>query len=351
MQWWSDFSAAVDRVRHCDLLFKLKFIGVGCIVLSICTEFLSDHRQRVVVDGAASEQIPIISGMPQGTVLGPLLFILYTIEMFELVDNRLFAYADDSRLLTVVFKPADRPAVAASPGTFLRFRSGAITCAWYCILVKLVLYIVVSRSRTVRPPDGDWVLSGVLIGGSPNLDILGMKFDSKLTFEHHVRGIVSLVPQRIGLMRLVKHIFVDTSVLLRCYFPFVLPILEYCSPVWGSAAECHLQLVELQVYSVARLCSDQSFLSVCHRRRVAGLSMLYKVNSNSNNWLFGELPSASTWVRHTELRPHLILWSLKYQGVERPNLHGVSWLPRFECALKKKIQSIWLQNVSFAFVK
>ena len=53
------------------------------------------------------------------------------------------------------------------------------------------------------------------------------------------------------------------------------------------------------MYSVARLCPDLSFFSLCHRRRVAGLSMLNKVNSNSNHCLFSELPSASTRVRHT----------------------------------------------------
>ena len=67
-----------------------------------------------MVDGAASEWIPIISGVPQRSVLGPLMFILYTSEMFELVENRLFEYADDSILLAVVRGPADRPAVAAS---------------------------------------------------------------------------------------------------------------------------------------------------------------------------------------------------------------------------------------------
>ena len=82
-------------------------------MLSICTEFLSD-RGRVVVDGVASEWIQIISSVPLGSLLGPLLFIPYTSEMFELVENRLFAYADDSSLLAVVRKPADRPAVAAS---------------------------------------------------------------------------------------------------------------------------------------------------------------------------------------------------------------------------------------------
>ena len=83
-----------------------------------------------MVDGAASEWIPIISGVPQGSVLGPLLFILYTREMFELVENRLFAYADDTTLLAAVRKSADRPAVAVSLNRDLAWiRSGAITGA------------------------------------------------------------------------------------------------------------------------------------------------------------------------------------------------------------------------------
>ena len=149
-----------------------------------------------------------------------------------------------------------------------------------------------------------WSLHEVSIRASPNLDIFGVKFDRKLTIEDHVRGIVSRVSERIFILRLVKRTFVDTSVLLCCYFAFVLTILEHCSPVWGSAAECHLQLLERQVHSVARLCPDQSFLSLCHRRRVAGLSMLlmvnsYKVNLNFNHCLFSKLPSASSRVRYT----------------------------------------------------
>ena len=61
-----------------------------------------------------------------------------------------------------------------------------------------------------------------------------MKFDSKLKFEEHRHGIVSCVSQRIGILRLVKRIFVETSVLLRCYCAFALPILEDCSPVYGG---------------------------------------------------------------------------------------------------------------------
>ena len=87
--------------------------------------------------------------------------------------------------------------------------------------------------------------------------------------------------------------------LLCCYYAFVLTILQYCFPVWGSAAECHLQFLECQVYTVARHCLDHTFLSLCHRRHVVvELCLLYKVNLNSNHCLFSELPSASVRVRH-----------------------------------------------------
>ena len=96
--------------------------------------------------------------------------------------------------------------------------------------------VIISRSRTVNPLHGDLILSVVSIRASTNLEILGVKFDSKLTFNDHVHGIVFCVSQRIVILRLVKHIFMDTSVLLHFYFAFVFPILEYYSPVWGSAA-------------------------------------------------------------------------------------------------------------------
>ena len=106
----STLSAAFDRVSHSSLLFKSESIGVGGNVLSICR----DSSPTGATDGATSEWIPSVSGVPRGNVLSPRLLILYTSEMFELVENRLFAYVDDSTLLAVARMPADRPAVAAS---------------------------------------------------------------------------------------------------------------------------------------------------------------------------------------------------------------------------------------------
>ena len=95
--------------------------------------------------------------------------------MFDLVGNRIFASADDSNLLADVRKPADRPAVA-------RIREWRNH--WYMILNPIkTKALVVSKSRTVTHPHDDLVLSGVSIRAGPNLDILIMKFDSRLTFQ------------------------------------------------------------------------------------------------------------------------------------------------------------------------
>ena len=78
---------------------------------------------------------------------------------------------------------------------------------------------------TENPPYGILVLSGVSINASPNLDIHSMKFNSKLTFEDHVRGIVSRVSQRISILRMVNRIFVDNSLLLHLLLYYFIPIL------------------------------------------------------------------------------------------------------------------------------
>ena len=82
-----DFSAAFDRVNHKALLFKLKQLGIGGPFFNILSEFLSNRTQRVVVDGQLGDLRPVVSGVLQGSVLGPLLFILYTHDMwFGLVN-------------------------------------------------------------------------------------------------------------------------------------------------------------------------------------------------------------------------------------------------------------------------
>ena len=77
-----DFSAAFDRVNHQGILYRLRSVGIGGSVLSVLTQFLSNQSQFVLVDGCRSKLVNVVSGVPQGSVLGPLLFLLYTSEVF-----------------------------------------------------------------------------------------------------------------------------------------------------------------------------------------------------------------------------------------------------------------------------
>ena len=174
----------------------------------------------------SSEWIQIITGVPQGSALGPLLFILYTSKMFQQWRTDYIAYADDTTLLSVVHKPADRPAVAASLNRGLpRIQEW---CNHWCTIVNpnKTMALVVNRSRTLNPP-GDLVLPGVSIVLVPTLTSLGVMFDSKLIFKDNVHGIVSSV------FHIIELIFWDwwsmflwTALLLHVWYAFVLPILD-----------------------------------------------------------------------------------------------------------------------------
>ena len=84
-----DFSAAFDMVNHHCILFRLSSVGIGGSVLSILTQFLSNRSQHVMVDGCQSRLVDVVSGVPQGSVLGLLLFLLNTSELFSILKNKL----------------------------------------------------------------------------------------------------------------------------------------------------------------------------------------------------------------------------------------------------------------------
>ena len=120
-------------------------------MLSILTQFLSNRSQHVLVDGCWSKLVDVASGVPHGSVLGPLLILLYTSEIFSILENKLIGYADDWTLMAVMPSPGVRVTVAES-----LIRDHGRVREW-CDLCGMKLNasrtksMIVSRSRTMHP--------------------------------------------------------------------------------------------------------------------------------------------------------------------------------------------------------
>ena len=104
-----DASKAFDRDWHKGLLFKLKQLGICQSILNWFSSYLSGRSQRVIVDGCASSWEPVENGVPQGSILGPLLFLVYTNDIVDNIENDINLYADDTSLLSI----SDNPETAA----------------------------------------------------------------------------------------------------------------------------------------------------------------------------------------------------------------------------------------------
>ena len=125
---------------------------------------------------------------------------------------------------------------------------------------------------------------------SADLVILGVTFDANKTFERHLRSVSSAAAQRLGIMRKSWQVFQDQSLLVRSFWSFVLPVLEYCSAVWCSAADSHLKLLDRVVRSAGFLAGGVLECNLAYRRSVAELCMLFKIKSNPMHPLSGTLP-------------------------------------------------------------
>ena len=157
--------------------------------MSILTQFLSNRSQHIMVYGCRSKLVNVMSGVPQGSVLGPVLSLLYTSELFSILENKLIGYADDSTLIAVEPSPGVRVAVAESLSRDL------VKVSDWCDLWGMKLNVsktntmMGSRSGTMHPKSPALTIKGTVLKESDDLVILGVTFDSKMTFEKHLRSV------------------------------------------------------------------------------------------------------------------------------------------------------------------
>ena len=103
-----DFQKAFDKVPHQRLLLKLKAHGIGDSITDLIEQWLNDRRQRVVVDGEVSNWKSVLSGVPQGSVLGPILFLIYINDLDDSITSNVLKFADDTKLFRKVNTDGDK---------------------------------------------------------------------------------------------------------------------------------------------------------------------------------------------------------------------------------------------------
>ena len=256
---------------------KLKSVGVGSLVLSVIEEFLTCRSHYVSLVAWCSQSVDEVSGVPQGSVLGQLLFILFTAELVRISENIYVSYADDSTLVAVYIKPADRARVTESLNRDL-VRIGD-WCSTYGMLLnpsktKSIHFL---RSRTPYPPFLDLRMNDCVVELMDEVLILGVWLDCKLTFEYYLRKVAAAASQKLGILRRAWCIVNDKNTLLQCFRGFVLPLLEYCSPVWRSSARCLLKLLERMGRQASFTLGGELPCNLSHRRNVASLCMFYRL--------------------------------------------------------------------------
>ena len=155
--------------------------------------------------------------MIQSSVLGQSLFFLYTSELFSILEHKLIGYARDSTFMVVVPSPGVRVAVAESLNRDL----GRIS-DWYNLWgMKLnagkTKTMIVSRSCIMHSQSPPLTVGGTVLKESVDLDILGVTFDSKMTFEKHLRLVSIAASQRLGILSKSWRVFHDRLLLMRCF--------------------------------------------------------------------------------------------------------------------------------------
>ncbi len=220
-----DIAKAFDSVSHLKLLARLRQYGVSGDLLAWIKAFLTDRKQKVCLSDASSGWSPVTSGVPQGSVLGPILFLIFINEMVEAAaPANIKLYADDAKIYGLANTPQQAEIIADSMQNVKLWAS------------RWQLNLAVQKCGVLHVGNGNgkfnYVLDGDQLSKFDSIDDLGVTIDGSLKPSRHVERIVSLANRRIGLL---FHGFRsrDPKFLTQLFKIYIRPILEYCSSVWS----------------------------------------------------------------------------------------------------------------------
>ena len=232
-----DFAKAFDSVVHSKLIFKLECYGVSGLILKWITDFLTGRTQRVKVGYSISQPSNVISGVPQGSVLGPILFLIFINDLCNLKNNdvNIKLFADDVKLYLAI---TDQP---GSDKIQLHLDAISQWCNDWQLNLSPLKCAVLSLGH--NPVQYHYRINNVIIQHVADFKDLGVIIDPLLSFEKHISEICSKANQRAALI-LKCFSSRDPQLLIRAFVVFVRPLLEYASAVWCPYKKFLIERIE-----------------------------------------------------------------------------------------------------------
>ena len=304
-----DISKAFDKVWHPGLIFKLKQNGICGNLLTMLENYLSDRKQRVILNGIESSWEPIFSGVPQGSVLGPLLFLIYINDLTQNISANIKLFADDSSLFIKVSN------VETAHETLIHDLD-TIT-AWAHLwkmkfnpdISKQAIEVVFSskhqKTRGVHPP---LFFNEIPVAREKSTKHLGIILDEKLNFREHILEAIEKAKKGLSLMKFLSR-FVNRKTLVLTYTMHVRPHLEYGDIIFHDCSSYLMDMLESIQYqagliatgcwkntSRVKLYKELGWESLSDRRNLRRLLTYHKIISHKSPSYLNE------YVLHT--RPH-----------------------------------------------
>ena len=249
-----DLSKTFDTIEHNILLYKLEHYGFRGIVLDWFKSYLSIRTQYVYYNNCKSKKLDIICGVPQGSILGPLLFILYINDIVNTSNMLQFIlFADDT---TILFSDTDISNKVDLINTELKevtnwFKSNKLSVN----ASKTNFMIMGTTHQTCKPQNSiKVILDNVELSLVNKTKFVGVLIDENLTWKDYIDAISKTMSRNVGTINKLKY-FVPKRILLSSYYTLVMPQLNYGILAWGNSCKTYLnKLLKLQKRAVRQIC-------------------------------------------------------------------------------------------------